>query len=696
MADDYASKVAARIIEQLRAGTAPWLRPWTPGKHFLPYNPISGAQYRGMNAVWLMAEGFERGFQDARWMTYRQASTAGAQVRRGEKGTVVQYWQWEGREILRDERGQPIPDASGKARLQDKKYERPRVFSSVVFNAQQIDGLAPDTARAAPAELTRHEQAESLIEASGARIDHEVGNSAYYLSAQDRIVLPERSQFGSSDGYYATALHEISHWSGHSSRLARDLSHPFGSEGYAREELRAEIASLMLGDELGIGHDPGQHAAYIDSWIRVLEREPREIFRAAADAERITRFLQGFVQKAAIELEPIRERSFNEPDRMQVQAQAIAATQASPADFLRRYARLEQAFGGRYVCADLVKELFSDYCASKESRGRYNAAVHNSAAVLASLQLKQTLGETQYPERDTVILLTGVPGAGKTTTVLQAGQIEPHVRAIYEGQLADPALAVERVEQVLAAGLRPLIVAVHVKPETALERTLLRYEEFGRGSSMKLIAQLSAGLPAGLEAVRERFGERAVLVVMDRRNANEHVMRKGWEHLGVLKSEGTYEQIESRLATWLEARRAEGLKSDAYDQALGRPARSAAMAGGSESADAATRERSSQARGSGEKTLLTAVVAKDAMLPMRADLEATRESQLASDRLNLLAARHTNHDAETVAETVRAQEGQALSEGASPAQTARFDMLRESAEREAIGQKRPRQQNRIR
>ena len=103
------------------------------------------------------------------------------------------------------------------------------------------------------------------------------------------ITLPERDQFASADGYYATALHEVGHATGHPSRLNRqDLGHPFGSEAYAREELRAEIASLMLGEQLGIGHDPGQHSAYVASWIRALENDPREIFRAAADAEKIT------------------------------------------------------------------------------------------------------------------------------------------------------------------------------------------------------------------------------------------------------------------------------------------------------------------------------------------------------------------------------------------------------------------------
>ncbi|WP_256562624.1 zincin-like metallopeptidase domain-containing protein, partial [Pseudomonas sp. HMSC066A08] len=113
----------------------------------------------------------------------------------------------------------------------------------------------------------------------------------------DSITLPERNQFPTADNYYATALHELGHWTGHPSRLDRDLAHPFGSEGYAREELRAEIASLMLGERLEIGHDPGQHAAYVGSWIKALKEDPKEIFRAASDAERISGYVMDFEQE---------------------------------------------------------------------------------------------------------------------------------------------------------------------------------------------------------------------------------------------------------------------------------------------------------------------------------------------------------------------------------------------------------------
>ena len=285
--------MAETLIEQLKQGTAPWIRPWQPGERWLPYNPTTSNEYRGMNALWLSAIGFMKEYGDARWMTYKQAQAENAQVKKGEKGTVIQYWKWEGLEPLLDESGKSVRDENGEPKRQMVRYQRPRVISAVVFNASQVDGLPPPPDRPGLPEWERHERAEAILNASGADIRHAPGNKAFYSPTSDRITLPERGQFSSMDGFYATALHELGHWTGHLTRLDRDLAHPFGSEGYAKEELRAEIASLMLGEQLSLGHDPGQHAAYVGSWIRALEEDPREIFRAAADAEKIVRFVRG-------------------------------------------------------------------------------------------------------------------------------------------------------------------------------------------------------------------------------------------------------------------------------------------------------------------------------------------------------------------------------------------------------------------
>lgn len=289
----FPDRVAEKLIEQLREGTAPWQKPWEAGvaSSRLPLNPVTGQRYKGINALQLMSEGRE----DQRWMTYRQAESLDAQVRKGEKGTAIQYWKFTEEQIQTDTNGKPVFDARGVAVKETVHLERPRVLFATVFNAEQIDGLPP-VARKAQS-WNPIERAEQILQASGAELRHGEHDRAFYRSATDTIHLPAREQFPTADNYYAVALHELGHWSGHGARMGRDLIHPFGSEGYAREELRAEIASMIIGDELGIGHDPKQHAAYVDSWIKVLRDDPLEIFRAASDAEKIHCYVLGFEKK---------------------------------------------------------------------------------------------------------------------------------------------------------------------------------------------------------------------------------------------------------------------------------------------------------------------------------------------------------------------------------------------------------------
>ena len=224
-----------------------------------------------------------------RWMTYKQAQSVEAQVRRGEKGTLVQYWKFSDRVPVKDARGKPVRDGEGNKVYRTVQLEKPKVFSASVFNAEQIDGLPPLQIKTPG--WGRHERAEAVLQASGADIRYDQADRAFYRPATDRIHLPPRDSFKSADTYYATALHELGHWTGHPSRLDRDLAHPFGSVGYAKEELRAEIASLMVGDQLGIGHDPGQHAAYVKSWVQVLKEDPKEILRASRDADKISGYV---------------------------------------------------------------------------------------------------------------------------------------------------------------------------------------------------------------------------------------------------------------------------------------------------------------------------------------------------------------------------------------------------------------------
>lgn len=328
--------VAERLIQQLKAGTAPWQRPWEPGQPgaFIPMNPTTGKRYKGINAIHLMGQGHT----DPRWLTYKQAVAVDAQVRRGEKGTPIQYWKFTDEQAKTDEQGRPVLDAKGQPVMEEVRLERPRVFFATVFNAEQIDGLPP-LERKERKEQTWDavERAERILQASGAAIHHGEHNRAFYRPATDSIHLPDKSQFPSADNYYATALHELGHWTGHPQRLDRDLAHPFGSEGYAKEELRAEIASMILGDELGIGHDPGQHAAYVGSWIKALQDDPLEIFRAAAEAEKIQEYVLAFEQKQVQEQTAQQTVSADQEATMQqIQRPEIAAGDELVATALRQ------------------------------------------------------------------------------------------------------------------------------------------------------------------------------------------------------------------------------------------------------------------------------------------------------------------------------------------------------------------------
>ncbi|MDD5493735.1 MAG: zincin-like metallopeptidase domain-containing protein [Dehalococcoidia bacterium] len=355
----YHEVVAEKLIEQLQQGTAPWQRPWQPGNvgSNIPMNPTTGKRYRGINAIHLMSEGRT----DQRWLTYKQAAAAGGQVFKGEKGTPIQYWKFTEEQPLTDSNGKPVLNDQGEKLTLSVKLERPRVFFATVFNAAQIEGLPPLQPRKEQ-EWNAIERAEHILQASGVVIRHSEHNRAFYRPSTDSIHLPDKSQFHSADNYYATALHELGHWTGHEDRLNRDLVHPFGSEGYAKEELRAEIASMILGDELGIGHDPSQHAAYVGSWIKALKDDPMEIFRAAADAEKIQDYVLALAQTHIQEQSAVQAEnqsvvvSTNQETNMQLPSNIAAQDNLTAYQVeLARLLKLSTLTPGNYVPSEAAK-----------------------------------------------------------------------------------------------------------------------------------------------------------------------------------------------------------------------------------------------------------------------------------------------------------------------------------------------------
>jgi antirestriction protein ArdC len=225
-----------------------------------------------------MATAIRRGFDDPRWMTYRQANQNGWQVRQGEKGTQIEFWE------VKTAQGKGDASADGKDNERDQRRLIHRIYT--VFNAKQIDGVPVYTPRQHSA-FEIAQAGEQILQNSGAQIHHDQHNRAYYSPTTDSIHLPHKAAFKDAPGYYGTALHELAHWTGHERRLNRSTltdAYRFGDTNYAREELRAELASVFLAAERGIPHDPASHAAYVGSWVRALREDKNEIFRAAHDA----------------------------------------------------------------------------------------------------------------------------------------------------------------------------------------------------------------------------------------------------------------------------------------------------------------------------------------------------------------------------------------------------------------------------
>ena len=303
MQQDVYSRITDKIIADLEKGVRPWHRPWhvehAAGRIARPLRH-NGLPYSGMNIIMLWAEAMEKGYSAPIWMTFKQAQELGAHVRKGEHGSLVVYASTfhktetdaaTGEEIARD-----IPFMKGYT----------------VFNVEQIEGLpAHYYAPAEPPTLDpaqRISQAEAFLDQTGATVRHG-GNRAYYSCGADHIQLPPFEFFRDPESYYGTRLHETVHWTRHPSRLDRDFGRKkWGDEGYAMEELVAEIGSAFLSADLGLTPDVREdHAAYIGSWLRVLTDDKRALFTAAAHAQRAADFLHRLQPQP--EAAPVEERA---------------------------------------------------------------------------------------------------------------------------------------------------------------------------------------------------------------------------------------------------------------------------------------------------------------------------------------------------------------------------------------------------
>lgn len=288
--DKHIRNVAEAIVRQIELLEAPWQRPWETG---LPRNFVSDIPYRGCNAVWLMSRSADNDYHDPRWGTYLQINQAGGRVMQGERSTPILFIKSH---FIADPMAGLLDDDSEIWRVVPKNRRKIQFWAEHrVFNVEQTVGLElPLIIRK---DWMAHKQAESVIRSSGVTIVHSTRHTeATYFPGRDEIHLPPREVFPTADSYYRTVLHELAHATGHPSRMKRECmkdgtKQALSIDEVAREELRAEICSMIVNSTLEIRHDPMHGAAYIKEWIFALSDDPTEIFRATSDAQKMSDYL---------------------------------------------------------------------------------------------------------------------------------------------------------------------------------------------------------------------------------------------------------------------------------------------------------------------------------------------------------------------------------------------------------------------
>lgn len=285
---DIYTRITNAIVSAIEAGAGDWVMPWHT-KNFnlsVPVNAQSNKKYRGINQLCLWAVSSLEHYEQPIWATYQQWQQLGAQVNKGEKGTMIVFWKFV------EKPGNDHSIVAPAHQQTEKTTVVPLARAYWVFNVSQVSNYQVSKDLVGLSESERSARAEEFFSATGAKVQHG-GDRAYYTPGLDQIQMPEFRQFHDAHGYYSTLAHETVHWTGHSSRCNRNLTGLFGSETYASEELIAELGSAFLCAELEITNQPRpDHASYIQSWLKILKNNKRAIFTAASKAQEAVEWLK--------------------------------------------------------------------------------------------------------------------------------------------------------------------------------------------------------------------------------------------------------------------------------------------------------------------------------------------------------------------------------------------------------------------
>jgi len=275
---EFYNKITSQITELMQQHGSDWTRPWTSTAGG-PSNALTGDHYKGINTLLLNLEAHGKGYSQPYWATFKQWRMKGGSVRKGQRGTLCVFYK----PIVIEQPNESIKTV-------------PVMKHFFLFNADQVDGIEIPETEESVAIQDRNHAVDGLLNCTGAII-HETGSRAYYSPSKDHICIPPLSAFSSSEMFYSTLLHELSHWSGHPTRLNREegMQSRFGSSAYAMEELVAELASAFLSIQLKVSHEPRKdHAQYLNSWLQVLDQDPKAFSSAASKAQRVSDYLLRF------------------------------------------------------------------------------------------------------------------------------------------------------------------------------------------------------------------------------------------------------------------------------------------------------------------------------------------------------------------------------------------------------------------
>ena len=293
-ARQFTEQAVERVTKQLAENRAPWQKGWDKptGADLPPFNPASGKRFKGLNQIVLRSAAEERGYSDPRWMSYNAANKVGAKIRKGERGTRVEYLRFSPQG---ESKGEDKAGEAGKQQEQGKITHQ----TYVVFNAEQIERM-PALEQQLPKEPQQWEvceRAERMLQASGVNIEkaNENESFAYYKADSDKVVLPEQEKFPSPEKYYSSAVEQMGHWTGHDSRLNRDTLKQYSTspEGQAKEEMRVQMSSTTVCGAMRLPKEEYSDR-HVQTTIQTLKSNPNELRNAARDADKMAEHITQF------------------------------------------------------------------------------------------------------------------------------------------------------------------------------------------------------------------------------------------------------------------------------------------------------------------------------------------------------------------------------------------------------------------